>query len=130
MAVRATVTNIFFEQTDQTLSIAGFKDKAGTNLEQANIASMTVLIYEKNKGTSVRASTDVRNVGAWDQGLTISAGTITHLLDTTDTTIVNTTLPGAMETHVIQYEGTTTGAPSEAFKFLIEFKVEDMVKVI
>lgn len=129
MAVTATVSDVFLEKTDQTLSITGFKDKAGTNLEQSNIATMTVLIYEENNGTSVRDSLDVRSADLWDQGLTISAGTITYLLAPIDTTIVDTTLPGKHETHIIQIEGTTSGSPSEAFKFLIGFKVRDMVKV-
>ncbi len=129
MAVQATVTNVFFEKTDQTLSMTGFKDKAGTNLEQSNIATMTVQIDEENNGTVVKASLDVRNAGAWDQGYTISAGTMTMLLTPTDTTIVDTTLPGKHETHVILIQGTTSGSPSEAFKFLIDFKVQDLVKV-
>jgi hypothetical protein len=113
---------------------ATVKDQDGTAMTAANVASLTLSIFEKvgEAIVNLRDQTDLRNAGAWDQGCTISeAGLLTLRLLPDDNEIINQDNIdlGRSEIHVLLFEGTTAGSPSYAFKHRYEYKIRNLEKV-
>lgn len=109
------------------------KDQDDTIMVPANIASLTLTIYEKvgEAIVNTRNQDDMYNAGAFDQGVTLhaSSGLLTLRLTPDDNSVINATEnAGRPEIHVIVLEGTTSGSPTYAFKHVYEYAITNLVK--
>ena len=111
---------------------ATLTDQDGAIMEDSNVASLTLTIYEKVGEAIVNSRTqdDLRNGGAWDQGCTITdvTGLLEMRLLPADNQVVNTDNEGRSEIHVLVFEGTTAGSPTYAFKHTYEYEITNLVK--
>jgi len=119
-----------YEQTSSWYS-AVLKDQSDTAIGVSSISTLNVTLYEPHGGATIngRDAQDVKNSGAWDKGVTVTAnGTVTFALEADDNAIVNSDNDGRPEVHVIVFAGTTTGTPSYAFKHRYEYQVINLPK--
>lgn len=98
-------------------------NRQGSGLDQANIESLFVTIYEEINKTVLRARIDVANGGNWDRGTTVSNGTMEIRLDPSDNAMAG---DRATEVHVILLEGKTSGVPSEEFVHIFRYSVKNL----
>jgi len=115
--------------------MAPLLDKDDALLDDVNIATMTMTLYDKKSDEIIneRNSYDVRNGGAWDRGTVVDSSKTLNLevrLDVLDNVIVNSDIDiGETEIHILLLEGTTAGSSSFAFKHQAEIKVINLNKV-
>ena len=118
-----------------TWYMAPLLDKDDALLDDVNIATMTMTLYDKKSDEIIneRNSYDVRNGGAWDRGTVVDSSKTLNLevrLDVLDNVIVNSDIDiGETEIHILLLEGTTAGSSSFAFKHQAEIKVINLNKV-
>ena len=106
-------------------------DEAGVLLASANIETLHVLLYDKETDTEI-SSFDAYIAGVnQNNGITIDDSNpvynLTYVIPPGDNPIINSNLAkDGKETHVILFEGTTSGTPSHTFIEVAEISIKNV----